>query len=497
MKKAILFMLLLMCFQTSSSQCASKKELIQRIFDYLTANNLFNGAALVVDGGSVVYEKAFGYANVEWKIPNTTDTRFEIGSVTKQFTAILILQLAAENKIGLTDTISEYLTDMPRKLADRITIHQLLTHTSGLPTHFSSTADYLKVGSRIPYTFEERFDQIKDGEFEFTPGTSWSYNGFGYTILGEIVARVTDKPLEDNYKERIFDPIGMTQSGVLFDSRLVSKRAYGYQKRWDDSLIPAVYYSKTKAKLGGGGLYSTVEDLLKWHNSLQGKSFLSEKMKKQYFTLHYQFPDGSGYCYGNYYEKYEVDTNSCVGVYFHGGSQPGTSSLILRIPEKNQCIILLHNGGMGHEEFLQAIATEILNALNGKKVQLPKMSILYSVGYTALFDSMEEVTKHYYFLKEHLRDAYVFNADQLNIMGMVLMQFGAYKNVPGVLKLNIEEYPEDYSAYQQLGQYYFTIEKDYHLAAEYMKKALELSEGEVKEEIRNEIIEIEKNRQDS
>jgi CubicO group peptidase (beta-lactamase class C family) len=495
MKKIALFVLLLICFQSGHSVGASQKEAIQRIFDYLVANNLFNGTALVVDRGIVVYGGAFGYANVEWEIPNTIDTKFEIGSVTKQFTAALILQLAAEHKIALTDTVSRYLPAMPKKFGDRITIHQLLTHTSGLPTHFSSMADYLKVGLRIPYTFEERLEQIESGEFEFIPGTSWSYNGFGYTVLGEIIARVTNTPLEDNYKERIFDPLGMTQSGAFLDSRLVSKRAYGYQKRWDDSFIPAAYSSKTKAKLGGGGLYSNVEDLLKWHNALQGGAFLSEEMRKQYFTPHYRFPDGSGYCYGNYYERYEVDPSSHVDVYFHGGSLPGTSSLILRVPERNQCVILLHNGGMGHEEFLQAIATEILNVLYVKQVQLPQMSILYSVGYTALFGSIEEATRHYFFLKEHLQDAYVFGPDQLNTMGMVLMQFGAYENVPGILGLSIEEYPEDHSGYRQLGQYYFAVEKKYDIATKYMRKALDLSDGETKDEIRNEIVEIEKTKQ--
>jgi CubicO group peptidase (beta-lactamase class C family) len=139
-----------------------------------------------VDDGNTIYKRAFGYANMEWEIPNTIDTKFDIGSMTKQFTAVLVLQLAAEKRINLTDTISKYLPDMPSKFGDRITIHQLLTHTSGLPSHFSSMADYMKVGMRISYTFKERLEQIRTGEFEFEPGTSWSYNGFGYTILGEI-----------------------------------------------------------------------------------------------------------------------------------------------------------------------------------------------------------------------------------------------------------------------------------------------------------------------
>jgi len=491
MKTKILTFMLLFVFQSGFIQTAAYTKSIKRLFNYLTEKNLFTGAVLVVDDGNTIYKRAFGYANMEWEIPNTIDTKFDIGSVTKQFTAVLVLQLAAEKRINLTDTISNYLPDMPSKFGDRITIHQLLTHTSGLPSHFSSMADYMKMGMRISYTFKERLEQIRTGEFEFEPGTSWSYNGFGYTILGEIVARVTKKSLEDNYKERIFNPLGMTQSGVIIDSRLVLKKAYGYQKRWDDSFIPPVYFSQTEAKLGGGGLYSTVEDLLKWHKALQGRSFLSEQIKKTYFTKHYQFPDGDGYCYGNYLTKYDIDKDRSVDVFFHGGSLPGSSSLILRVPKKNQCVILLHNGGMGYEEFLQTIATEILNILYEKEFHLPKMSILYPVGYTALFDSIEEVKKHYFYLKKNLHDAYVFDSDQLNIMGMVLMQFGALENIPGVLKLNIEEYPDNFSAYFELGKFYCDVDKKYDLASDYLKKALELSDGEMKKDIKNKIDRLE------
>jgi len=185
-----------------------------------------------------------------------------------------------------------------------------------------------------------------------------------------------------------------------------------YQKNWNDNYIPPVYFSQTVAKLGGGGLYSSVEDLLKWHEALQGSSFLTEQMKRKYFTSHYRFPDGDGYCYGNYSTTYEISSDRSINVYYHGGSLPGASALILRVPEKDQCIVLLFKTGMGHEEFLYQIATEILNVLYEKEFHLPKMSILYSVGYTALFNSMDKVRKHYYYLKNNRHDTYVFDPNQ-------------------------------------------------------------------------------------
>jgi len=491
MKVKWLSILCLILLQSGLSQASSKSKSIQKIFQYLADNNLFNGAALVVSNGHVVYHGAFGYANMEWMIPNTTDTRFNIGSVTKQFTAVLVLQLADEGKISLKDTISRYIPELDNKFSDQMTIHQLLTHTSGLPSHYSTMDDYMKVGMRIPYTFQERLEQLRNLEFEFKPGTSWAYSGFGYTILGHIVARVTGRSLEDNYKERIFRPLGMTQSGVMLDSRLVPRKAYGYQKKWDDSYMPAVYFSQTEAKLGGGGLYSTIEDFLKWYKAVQGGSFFTEQMKKKYFKAHYRFPDGDGYCYGHYSTKYKINENQNVDVFYHGGSLPGASALVLRVPEKDQCVVLFHNAGMGHEEFLYEIATEVLNILYGKEFHYPKMSILYSVGITALFDSIEEVRKHYYYLKNNLSDAYIFDPDQLNIMAMLLMQFGAIENIPGVLKLNIDEYPDRPSSYFELGKFYSDVDEKYDLALEYLNKALALSEGEMKKKIENKIEKVE------
>jgi tetratricopeptide (TPR) repeat protein len=178
-------------------------------------------------------------------------------------------------------------------------------------------------------------------------------------------------------------------------------------------------------------------------------------------------------------------------VFYHGGSLPGASALILRVPEKDQCVVLFHNAGMGHEEFLYEIATEVLNILYGKEFHCPKMSILYSVGITALFDSIEEVRKHYYYLKNNLGDAYIFNPDQLNTIAMLLLQFGTLENITGVLKMNIEEYPDQPSAYFELGKFYCDVEKKYNLAEEYLKKALELSEGESEKEIMKKIGQVE------
>lgn len=489
-----LFLILCICFatfQTSIAQNEAKQESIQKIFNYLSENKLFNGVAIVVDDGNVIYNKAFGNSNEEWNIPNGNDSRFEIGSVTKQFTAMLIMQLVAENKIETSDSIGQYLPEIIGKFG-RITIHQLLTHTSGLPTHFSVFPDYLTKHVKIPYTFNERVGQIKDQNYVFEPDSSWAYNGFGYTILGKIVEIISGKSLEYNYDQRIFKPIGMLNTGCFFDTKLVINRAYGYQRNWDNSLMPPEFFAATKGTLGGGGIYSTVPDLLKWHNALQGNALLSKKYMNIYMTHHYKFSDNDGYTYGNFFEIYEVNKSKTLNVYFHGGSLPGTSSMLLRIPETNQCIIILHNAGMSTEGFLQEIAFEILNVLYEKEHNIPKLNIFYPLIYTAAFYSdIENLKKQYFYLKKNMPDAYIFGPEQLSIVTMLLSQYNMDENVESILKFNIEEYPENYEVYLDLGNYYIKIKK-LDLAKEYFNKALVLSKDN--EEIINLLNEIKENK---
>lgn len=485
-KLTLISIVFVIAFQACKENPKTKPESINKIIEFLVENKTFNGAALVVDNVEVIYNKAFGNANMEWNIPNTPDTKFEIGSVTKQFTAMLIMQLVADNKIITSDTIGKYLPEIFGKFG-KITIHQLLTHTSGLPGHATVLSDYLKIHLKVPYTFEERVEQIKNFDYEFTPDSSWSYNGFGYSILGEIIVKITDKSLEENYAEKIFNPLGMNNSGSYFNTKLVEKIAYGYQQNWENNFIPPVFFAKTNTTLGGGGLYSTTEDLLKWHNALQNNTLLPDELMKIYFGHHFQFSDNDGYCYGNYYDSLKINEKKSLGIYSHGGSLPGNSSLIFRVPESNQCIILLTNGGMGHEQFLYTIATEIMNILYNEEFHMPKLSLVYPLIYTAFFADIDVMNKQYFFLKENAPDAYVFEPEQLNIITMVLMQYNMMEYVEGILKLNIDEYPEDYSVYSELGKFYAGNE-DNELALEYLNKALVLSKDNM--EIINMIKEI-------
>src|SRR4030095_5761635 len=190
----------------------------------------FNGSVLVAENGKVIFKKGYGLANMEWNIPVETDTKFRLGSITKQFTSMLILQLVQEGKIKLDGKLTDYFPDYRKDTGDRVTVHQLLNHTSGIPS-YTGLPNFFQDISRNPYSVTDFVKKYTSGDLEFEPGSKFSYNNSGYFLLGAIVERITGKPYEQVLKERIFAPLGMKNSGYDHGETIIAKRAAGYEKR--------------------------------------------------------------------------------------------------------------------------------------------------------------------------------------------------------------------------------------------------------------------------
>lgn len=318
---------------------------------------LFNGSALVADRGQVVLKKGYGLANMEWGIPNTPDTKFRLGSITKQFTATLIMQLVEQGQIDLAAPVTRYLPNYPSRTGDQVTIHQLLNHTSGIvgyteiPT-FGATA-------RNPYTPAKFVDELFSKlDLLFEPGTKFSYSNSGYFLLGEILERVTGQPYEKVLQERIFAPVGMNDSGYDSTQPLLSKRAAGYDKRFDGSYVNTTYIDMTQP-YAAGSLFSTVDDLYRWDQVLYTEKMLSAISKERMFT-----PGLSNYGYG-----WEIRHKDGVTTVEHGGGINGFNTLITRNPESRRLIVLLNNTGGAP---LSQIADSIRTILDAKEPAMPK-----------------------------------------------------------------------------------------------------------------------------
>ena len=250
----------------------AQKNIYTLLDNYMKAQvsvNEFSGTILVAQKGIIIYEKAFGMADREWSIPNTIQSKFEIGSVTKQFTSACILRLVEQGKLNLDDKLSKYFADFPK--ADSVTIHMLLTHTSGIKD-YTEIPEFGKVAS-LPLEKDSLVALIKKQPFIFSPGTKWSYSSSGYFLLGYIVERVSGESYSDYVYKNIIQKAGLKNTCVNRWDSILLYRAKGYGKAmgtWKN----AVYISM-EGPNSAGAIISTIEDLFQWNNALFSNKIIS------------------------------------------------------------------------------------------------------------------------------------------------------------------------------------------------------------------------------
>ena len=456
-----LFVITLLSAAVATAQDKAQKidELLKNYYDY----GQFNGSVLVAEKGKVIYAKGFGMANMEWAIPNQPDTKFRIGSVTKQFTAALILQLVEAGKIKLDGKITDYLSDYRKDTGDKITVHQLLNHTSGIPS-YTSQANFFAEVSRDPSSVTDFVKKHASGELEFEPGTKFNYNNSGYFLLGAIIEKVTGKSYESVLKTRIFEPLGMTNSGYDNHAPLLQKRAAGYEKT-PAGFVNAAYLDMS-LPYAAGSLYSTVEDLYKWDQSLYGDKILSAASKKLMFT-----PGLSNYGYGFGISDQPIGkTSEKTKVIQHGGGINGFNSLLTRLIDKQQTIILLDNVGLGRNH--ANITNSVINILNNQPFDAPKKSFNEMLYKTALEKGGAAAVVEYRKLKTDQAAIYDFSEGELNALGYQLLAAKRPLDALEIFKLNVEMFPKSSNPYDSLGEVYLAGDQKELALANY-KKALE------------------------
>jgi CubicO group peptidase (beta-lactamase class C family) len=215
---------------------------------------------LVSDHDEVIFKKGYGLANREWGIPNAPDVKFRIGSITKQFTSMLVMQRAGKGTIKLEGHLSDYLPYYRKDTGSKVTIHQLLNHTSGIPSYTDDPKFFPEV-SRTFYAVDDFVQRFCSGDLQFEPGTKFHYDNSGYFILGAILEHVAGKPFEVLLKESIFAPLRMNDTGYDHFDVIVPRRATGYERGLGE--IDNAPYLDMALPYAAGALYSTVEDLYK------------------------------------------------------------------------------------------------------------------------------------------------------------------------------------------------------------------------------------------
>lgn len=445
----------------------SQTEQLDELFKLYNKYGQFNGSVLIANKGKVLYKKGVGMANMEWDMPNQADTKHRLGSVTKQFTAMLILQLVAENKLALNEPISTYLTNYNKDIADKITIHHLLTHTSGIP-NYTAAQGFMQNESRNPYTPEEFVKKFEDSALEFTPGEKFSYSNSGYFLLGVLIEKITGKTYEQVIEDHIFTPLKMSNSGYDHHRDILKNRATGYEK--SGSTFVNAKYLDMSIPYAAGSLYSTVEDLYTWDQALYTDQLLPQKYMDLYFKPYIPAFGNYKYAYGWAVGKDAIgNTTDSIEVITHDGGINGFNTSISRSISDQFLVVLLNNTGGAP---LYEITKAIRGIMYDKTYDLPKQSLAYHLLAVVQKEGIEAGIDYYNTAKYD--DAVNLNENEMNDIGYQLMNDNKVKEAAEVFKLNIDAFAQSFNVYDSYGEALMNL-GDYENAIKNYKKSIEIN----------------------
>jgi CubicO group peptidase (beta-lactamase class C family) len=430
------------CFTTSvaAQTPSTSNEFSTRADTYMQASvrfDQFSGTVLVARDGVSIFNRSYGMANYELSVPNSPDTIYRIGSLTKQFTALAIMQLQERGRLNLAHPICNYLDTCPDAWR-AITIRHLLTHTSGIP-NFSSLPDWDERLAVQPYTPTEFVGLFRDLPLQFEPGADFRYSNSGYMLLGLIVQRASGQSYEAFLRDNIFTPLGMNHTGHHNPRALLPNRANGYD--WAANGFVNAEYEYTVTPEANGALYSTAADLLRWDQALYTEQLVSRRALDEIFTS-VRNNYGYGWIIG------EVHGRQRHG---HSGSIGGFSSYIARFPAEHVTVIVLSNSD-------RTSATKVANDLAAiafsEPYATPTQQINDLLWTILLEDGAPAAIRQYRRLRRSDPESYDFSEDALNDMGYDLL--GAERTRDAILffALAVQLFPESANAYDSLGEAY-------------------------------------------
>lgn len=475
MKPTLLILLaVLLTGHTGFTQ--DKKTRLAEMMKAYHQYNMFDGAVLVAENGKVVYKGAFGLANREWNIPNRTDTKFMIGSVSKPLTAVLVLIQVQKGLLALDNTVDNYLPEFRNKPAGGVTIRQLLSHTSGMP-NYDIIPDFFPRISRQYFTREDYVKVYIDAPLAFTPGTRYAYSSWGYFTLGYIMERVTHKSYDQLMKEDIFSKIQMSNTGSYYHTQVVPGRATGYDYSFGG--YTSSDFRDQSNTMGTGDIYSTVEDLFKFHLALTNHSLLNKELTNEMFTPGIKPAD---YGFGWFNKQFKYTVSDSVASNFHLGMTDGFISFFRRIPSTKSMVVILCNSSP--TDFF-GITNNLYKVLYNQPVKLKEPAhkrmeyYIEKIGVTKAlveYKKMQTDTAHYY-----------IDWISMNFLAQQLLNLKRLEEAAAIAENNVNEFPDKDLINLTMGNIYLAQQRKQE-AIRYFKKALEITPGY--EEARNRLKEL-------
>lgn len=446
---------------TAQSHKAKLASIMQQYHSF----NMFDGAVLVAEHGKVVYKQAFGLANREWNISNSTATKFMIGSVSKPLTAMLVLIQVQKGLIDLNKTIADYLPEFRNKPAANITVRQLLSHTSGMP-NYDIIKDFFPKISRQNFSREDYIKIYQDSALAFAPGTRYAYSSWGYFTLGYIVEKVTGKSYATAMREDIFEPLHMNNSGSYYHTQIVPGRATGYDYRLGG--YTSSDFRDQSNTMGTGDLYATVDDLFSFHLAITNHTILNKTLTDE--MLRPGMPPAR-YGYGWFNQNFKYTETDSITANYHLGMTDGFISFALRVPESNSFVVILCNSSP--TDFF-GIIKNLLKVMYDKPVVMKqsvhkKMETIIAqhgtVAAVSEFQIMKADTGHYY-----------VDWISMNFLAEQLMTLKRLEDARVIADNNVANFPDRDLIMVTTGNVYLALNRKEE-AARYFKRALELNPG--------------------
>jgi CubicO group peptidase (beta-lactamase class C family) len=452
--RTVLTLFLLLSFRPAGYTQAVETGEAERIDQYMTRWHQigrFNGSALVARDGQVILKKGYGFANLEWGVPNRTDTRFRLYSISKQFTTVLLFQLAAEGKINLDGKLTDYLPAYRKDTGNRVTLDQLLRHTAGIPCYINDARQ--RPQGKPAYKWDGHYEReafIRDFLSEdllFEPGSRYKYSNTGYFLLALVAEKVTGQTYAENLQKRFFDPLGMKNSGVDSDLRIITGRADGYEKAAGGYRNTS--YINPDNLLGAGNVYSTVEDLFVWNQALETSKLLPGEWRNRMASVYWKEPQQEHAYSLNYFTRRLPSGDTIRYTGFSGGG-PGFNTDAFRFLDTGLIVILLDNSTQYNH---WKIAPDIHEIMAGREPDPPKPLVSDVLADLVTKEGRRAALARYEVIKNKT-DQFDSGAleSELNSLAYNTMKIGDLANALELFRFNVELFPDSWNTHDSLGE---------------------------------------------
>lgn len=444
MELKILLLFLFVGFSMIYSADNEKKENLQSYLEFCGKHQLINGSYLAAENDNIVIKKGLGKADLTWDIENSPNTKFQIGSISKQFNAAVILSLAQEGKIDIEKPIKEYLPDYRVDTGSKIKISHLLSNSSGL-TDYADIPGVWHKELKKTFTHDEFYKKYCMPDLDFEPGEKFQYSNTGFFLLALIAEKIEGKTYHEILKERIFAPLNMEDSGILYNEKIIPKMASGYMYNGHELINePYIYFPNL---FGACDMYSTVEDMFKWYRGVSEDKILKEEYKKKMFSKHVKMGENSWYGFG-----VEIHNVNGIETYQHPGGVNGFQTHFIMTEDKMS--VLFFNVRMSpvrHNQEMFKILCGLDYVFPKIPVRLPFLKDFNEKDFDYAWSNFSDKFKE--------RDRYDFSELQINFLGYQIMFLGEPEKALKIFRFNADLFPESSNVYDSLGECLYTLGK--------------------------------------